>query len=247
MDKKLTGKVAIITGSSRGIGKALAVQLASLGAKVVINYSNNPDKANIVVNEIQENGGEAIAIKADISKVSDIENLFIETINVFGKVDILINNAGIMINKSILDATEEDFDTIFSINTKGTFFACKQAMKYMENNGRIVNLSSSVIGQMFPNYSMYAGTKGAVEQFTRQLAKEFGTKNITINAVAPGPVNTELFNVDKTEQQIEGLKRMNAFNRLGEPEDIANVLEFLVCEQSQWVTGQTIRVNGGFI
>ena len=152
-----------------------------------------------------------------------------------------------MINKPISDITEADFDKQFAVNVKGTFFACQQAMKHMENNGRIVNFSTSVTGQMFPAYSVYAGTKVAVEQFTRQLAKEFGSKQITINAVAPGPVNTELFNIGKTEQQIEGMKKMNAFGRLGEPEDIANVIEFLVSDKSKWITGQTIRVNGGFI
>jgi len=173
--------------------------------------------------------------------------LFTKTIDEFSKVDILINNAGLMITKPLLEVTEDDFDKQFAVNVKGTFFACQQALKHMENNGRIVNFSTSVAGQMFPAYSAYAGTKGAVEQFTRQLAKEFGSKQITINAVAPGPVNTELFKIGKTEQQIDAMKKMNAFGRIGEPEDIANVIEFLVSDKSQWVTGQTLRVNGGFI
>jgi len=245
--KILEGKVAIITGSSRGIGRVIAEQLADLGAKVVINYSSSHQKAEEVVEGIIQKGGKAIALQSDISKVSDVEELFTKTIDKLGKVDILINNAGLMINKPLADVTEADFDKQFAVNVKGTLFACQQAMKYMENNGRIVNFSTSVTGQMFPTYSVYAGTKGAVEQLTRQLAKEFGFKQITINAVAPGPVNTELFNLGKTEQQIEGMKKMNAFGRLGEPEDIANVIEFLVSDKSQWVTGQTLRVNGGFI
>lgn len=245
--KILEGKVAIITGSSRGIGRVIAEQLAYLGAEVVINYSSSPQKAEEVVEGIIQKGGKAIALQADISKLSDVEELFTKTIDKFGKVDILINNAGLMINKPLTDITEADFDKQFAVNVKGTFFACQQAMKHMENNGRIVNFSTSVTGQMFPAYSVYAGTKGAIEQFTRQLAKEFGSKQITINAVAPGPVNTELFNIGKTEQQMEGMKKMNAFGRLGEPEDIANVIEFLVSDKSKWITGQTIRVNGGFI
>ncbi|MBE2978132.1 SDR family oxidoreductase [Priestia megaterium] len=245
--KLLEGKVAIITGASRGIGRKVAEQLADLGAKVTINYSSSPDKAEEVVKEIQDKGGKAIAIQADISQIDDIERLFLETISAFEKVDILINNAGIMINKPLTEVTEADYDKQFSLNVKGTFFACQQAMKYMEEEGHIVNISTSVNGQMFPTYSVYSGTKGAVEQFTRQLAKEFGPKKITINAVAPGPVDTELFSVGKTEQQIEGMKKMNAFGRLGEPEDISNVIEFLVSEKSKWVTGQTLRVNGGFI
>ncbi|TKH45929.1 3-ketoacyl-ACP reductase [Paenibacillus terrae] len=245
--KHLDGKTAIITGSSRGIGRAIAEQLADLGANVVINYASSPDKAQEVVEGIIQKGGKAIALHADLGKMGDIEALFTNTITEFGRVDILVNNAGLMITKPLADVTEADFDKQFALNVKGTFFACQQAMKHMENYGRIVNISTSVIGQMFPSYSVYAGTKGAVEQFTRQLAKEFGSKQITINAVAPGPVNTELFQAGKTEQQIEGMKKMNAMGRLGEPEDIADVIEFLVSAKSQWVTGQTIRVNGGFI
>jgi 3-oxoacyl-[acyl-carrier protein] reductase len=245
--KILDGKVAIITGSSRGIGRVVAEQLADLGANVVINYSSNCQKADEVVESITKKGGKAVALQADLSKLNAVKELFTKTIDKFGRLDILINNAGLMIIKPLLDITEDDFDKQFAVNVKGTFFACQQAMKYMENKGRIVNFSTSVAGQMFPTYSAYAGTKGAVEQFTRQLAKEFGSKQITINAVAPGPVNTELFRVGKTDQQIDAMKKMNAFGRIGEPEDIADVIEFLVSDKSQWVTGQILRVNGGFI
>ncbi|MCY8997107.1 MULTISPECIES: SDR family oxidoreductase [Bacillus] len=245
--ERVKGKTAIVTGASRGIGRAIAEQLADLGIKVAVNYSSSPEKAEEVVEGIKKKGGEAVAIQADLSRVAGVESLFTKTIEAFGKVDILINNAGVNIYQPIEKVTEEDFDKQFNLNVKGTFFACQQAMKYMEEKGRIINFSTSVVGQMFPTYSVYAGTKGAVEQFTRQLAKELAVKQITINAVAPGPVNTELFTVGKTEQQIEGLKKTIALGRIGEPEDIANVIEFLVSEKSQWITGQTIRVNGGFI
>lgn len=245
--KKLAGKVAIVTGSSRGIGRAIAEQLAELGADVVINYASSPDKAEQVADIARQKGVRAITVQTDLARKEDVERLFSETISQLGKVDILINNAGIMKTTPLADVTEEEFDQQFAINVKGTFFACQQALKHMEEQGRIVNFSTSVTGQMFPGYSVYAGTKGAVEQITRQLAKEFGSRQITINAVAPGPVNTELFSVGKTEQQLEGLRKMNAFGRLGEPEDIANVISFLVSEESQWVTGQTLRANGGFI
>lgn len=246
MSLNLDGKAAIITGASRGIGRTIAEQLAGLGAYTVVNYSGSREKATEVVETIIKNGGKAIAVQADVSKVSDIERLFAETIAKFGKVDILVNNAGIMVNKPIAEVTEEDFDKHFLINVKGTYFACQQAMKYMQNNGRIVNFSTSVVGSMFPAYSVYAATKGAVEQITRQLAKEFGTKGITINAIAPGPVKTELFVKGKTEQQIDAMSKMNSFNRLGEPEDIADVIELLVSEKAHWITGQTLRANGGF-
>ncbi len=146
-------------------------------------------------------GRRSCSYQADLSRVAGVESLFTKTIEAFGKVDILINNAGVNIYQPIEKVTEEDFDKQFNLNAKGTFFACQQAMKYMEEKGRIINFSTSVVGQMFPTYSVYAGTKGAVEQFTRQLAKELAVKQITINAVAPGPVNTELFTVGKTEQR----------------------------------------------
>ncbi|MCZ8520330.1 MULTISPECIES: SDR family oxidoreductase [Paenibacillus] len=243
----LQGKTAIVTGSSRGIGRTIAEQLAGLGARVVINYANSPHKAAEVVQAIKHNGGEAAAVQADLSRPAEVEALFAAALEHFGQVDILVNNAGMLKIQPLQEVTEEDFDKQFLLNAKGTFFACQQAMKHMEERGRIINFSTSVTGHMFPDYSVYAGTKGAVEQFTRQLAKEFAVKQITINAVAPGPVNTELFLEGKTEVQIEGLKRSIALGRIGEPEDIANVIEFLVSEQSQWITGQTIRVNGGLI
>ncbi|MGV7118946.1 SDR family oxidoreductase [Paenibacillus kyungheensis] len=247
METILAGKVALVTGASRGIGREIAQQLAAHGAKVIVNYTSSPDKAAEVVEAIKQAGGEATAVQADISQLTELEQLFQSTLSTYGKLDILVNNAGVMKTQSITEVTEEDFEQQFGINVKGTFFACQQAALHMEPNGRIINFSTSVVGQMFPGYSVYAGTKGAVEQFTRQLAKEFGKKGITINAVAPGPVNTELFTVGKTEQQIEGLRNMNSFGRLGEPDDIAGVVLFLASESSKWVTGQTLRANGGFI
>lgn len=245
--KNLTGKVAIVTGASRGIGSAIAKQLAGLGAKVVVNYSNSAPQAAQVVQEIIDAGGVAVAIQADVSKLADVERLFTDSLAQFGKIDILINNAGVILYKLLADVTEADYDRLFGINVKGTYFACQQAMKHMANGGRIVNFSTSVVGAMLPTYSVYAATKGAVEQISRQLAKEFGPKNITINTLSPGPVRTELFSADKTEEQMAAIAKMNAFGRLGEPEDIANVISFLVSDQSGWVTGQTLRVNGGYV
>jgi len=247
MDQALVGKIALVTGASRGMGKQIAEDLARHGAKVVVNYASSPAKAEEVVAGIVQRGGEAVAIQADISQVTEVERLFRETLEAFGGVDILVNNAGVMITKPLLQTTEEDFDKQFAINVKGTFFAIQQAAKHMREGGRIINFSTSVAGQMFPAYSTYAGTKGAVEQFTRQLAKELGPKGITINAVAPGPVNTELFTIGKSEEQIKAVGSMNAFGRIGEPEDISDVVLFLASEQSRWVTGQTLRANGGFI
>ncbi|MEK5029900.1 SDR family oxidoreductase [Paenibacillus sp. FSL R7-0302] len=240
------GKVAIVTGASRGIGRQIAIQLAGLGIKVAVNYSSNRGKAEEVVQIIKESGGEAIAVQGDVSKVSEVEALFSETIGQFGRVDILVNNAGIMDCVPIADVTEEMFDRQFAVNVKGTYFACQQAMKHMERGGTIINFSTSVSGAMLPTYSVYAATKGAVEQLTRQLAKEFGAKDIVVNCVAPGQVSTELFLNGKSDELVDSFRRMNAFGRLGEPEDIANVIDLLVSDKARWITGQTIRVNGGF-
>ncbi|MEH7590118.1 SDR family oxidoreductase [Priestia megaterium] len=242
----LNGKVAIVTGASRGIGRQVAIQLAQSGAKVAVNYSSNREKADEVVMTIEKFGGQAVAIQADVSKVSEVTALFSKTLEEFGRVDILINNAGIMENYTIADVTEEIFDRHFALNVKGTYFACQQAMKHMEKGGTIVNFSTSVSGAMLPTYSVYAATKGAVEQLTRQLAKEFGPKEIVINCIAPGQVATELFLNGKSPELVDTFRRMNAFGRLGEPEDIANTLELLVSDKARWITGQTIRVNGGF-
>ncbi|MDQ1914233.1 SDR family oxidoreductase [Paenibacillus sp. GD4] len=242
----LNGKVAMITGASRGIGRQVALQLSQAGAKVVVNYSSNSEKAGEVVKRIEQSGGEAVAIRADVSKVSEVEALFSETLERFASVDILVNNAGTMECTAIADVTEEMFDRQFAINVKGTYFACQQAMKHMAKGGTIINFSTSISGAMLPTYSVYAATKGAVEQLTRQLAKEFGPKDIVINCIAPGQVSTELFLNGKSEELIDSYRRMNAFGRLGEPEDIANVIELLVSDKARWITGQTIRVNGGF-
>ncbi|MFX4302285.1 SDR family oxidoreductase [Alicyclobacillus tolerans] len=244
---KTSEKVAIVTGSSKGIGRSIAMQLASAGTKVVINYLTNRVVAERVVEEIEQTGGEAIAIRANVGKVAEVESLFKETIVHFGRVDVLVNNAGIMLTKPFLEITEDEYDRQMDVNVKGTFFAAQQAARHMREGGRIINFSTSVTRQMFPTYSAYAATKGAVEQITRQLAKELGPKGITINAIAPGPVNTDLFTEGKTQEQIAAVGKANAFGRIGEPKDIADVVLFLASEASQWVTGQTIFVNGGFI
>ncbi|MBB3126917.1 3-oxoacyl-[acyl-carrier protein] reductase [Paenibacillus rhizosphaerae] len=242
----LNGKVAIVTGASRGIGRQIALQLAEAGAKVVVNYISNEAKADELVKSIEQAGGEAAAIRANVGKLSEVEALFTKTLERFGHVDILVNNAGIMEVATIADVTEELFDRNFDINVKGTYFACQQANLHMAQGGTIINFSTSVAGAMLPGYSIYAATKGAVEQITRQLAKEFGPKGITINTIAPGQVATELFLNGKSEELIDSYRRMNAFGRLGEVEDIANAVELLVSDKSRWITGQTIRVNGGF-
>jgi 3-oxoacyl-[acyl-carrier protein] reductase len=243
--KDLNNKVAIITGSSRGIGSAIATRLAQDGATVVINYSHSGDKAEASVREIEQQGGKAIALQADVSKVKDLESLFDQTIEQLGKVDILVNCAGINVYKPMIEVTEEDFDRIVAINVKGTYFACQQAVKKMADGGRIINISSTTTAMMLPTYSAYVATKGAVEQISRVLCKEVGDRGITVNIVSPGPTDTPLFRQGKTEEQIERFGSMAALGRIGQVEDIADAVAFFCTDDARWITGQNIRVNGG--
>jgi 3-oxoacyl-[acyl-carrier protein] reductase len=242
----LKDKVIIVTGSSKGIGATIAKTLARQGAKLIINYAGGQKEAENIVAEINANNQQAIAVQADVSKSSDVKRLFDEAISAFGKVDILINNAGIAIYKFIKDTTDEDFNRIFDINVKGVFNTMREASIRLADNGRIINLSSSVTRLMLPTYATYSATKSAVEQMTKVFAKEMGSRGITVNSVSPGPVNTELFTQGKTEETINRLASMSAFNRIGEPIDIANVISFLASDNSQWITAQNIGVNGGF-
>jgi 3-oxoacyl-[acyl-carrier protein] reductase len=243
---KLKDKVAIVTGSSRGIGAQIAETLSKSGAKVVVNYLNNRVAAEQVVARIQSNGGDAIVKKADVGKTDEVKALFDTVIAKFGKVDILINNAGIAIYKIVKDTTDCDFDRIFNINVKGVFNTLRESATRMENGGRIVNVSSTVTRVMLPTYGVYSATKAAVEQLTRVFAKEVGQRAITVNSISPGPTNTDLFTRGKTEETIKQLASMAALGRIGEPEDIARVVLFLVSDEAAWITAQNIGANGGF-
>jgi 3-oxoacyl-[acyl-carrier protein] reductase len=243
-NETLKGKIALVTGASRGIGRAIAERLARSGASIAVNYSRNASEAEKVVAAIKAAGGNAIAIQADIARVPDITRLFDQTIAHFGRLDILVNNAGIIVVKPVSATTEEDFDRIIAVNVKGVFFACQQAANRLADGGRIINLSSSTTARLLPAYGAYVATKGAVEQLTRSLSKEVGARGITVNAISPGPTETELFLNDKTPEQIDFFSKQSDFGRLGRPDDIADAVAFLASDDSRWISGQNIRANG---
>ncbi len=240
-------RCAIVTGSSRGIGAAVAERLARDGFAVVINYAGGAQAADALAAKIKAAGGQAIAVQADVSVPAAITALFDRARDTFGGVDVLVNNAGIMKLKPVVETEDALFDQHIAINLKGTFNGLREASRRLRDGGRIVSFSSSVVGLYQPTYAVYAATKGAVEAMTHILAKELGRRGITVNTVAPGPVATELFLGDKSEEQIAAVTKMIPLGRLGEPEDIARVVAFLVGPDGGWVNGQVLRANGGVV
>lgn len=243
--RTLKGKVAVITGSSKGIGRAIAHELAKDGAKVVVNYSGNQSAADEVVAGIIGKGGEALAVKADVSQKTEVVRLFDESIAHFGKIDIWINNAGVMLNGLIKDLPEDLLDKQIDINFKGIFYSLQQAATKLADNGSIINLSSTVTRTIFPTYGVYSATKAAVEQMSRVFAKEVGSRGINVNCVLPGPTATDLFLDGKSEALIAQIASSNAFQRLGAPDDIARVVAFLASDEAKWISGQSLGANGG--
>jgi 3-oxoacyl-[acyl-carrier protein] reductase len=241
------GKVAIVTGASRGIGASIAKRLASEGFSVVVNYASGAAEAQVVVDEIRATGGRAEAIQADVSAPAQVAALFDQAAALFSGVDVLVNNAGVM-QTGLVPLSETDdalFDRIVDTNLKGTFNTLRVAAKKVRAGGRIVNFSSSVTMLAMPGYSVYAATKSAVETMTLIFAKELRGRSITVNAVAPGPTATALFLTGKSQEQIDYLSKMPPMGRLGQPEDIAAVVSFLVGPDGGWVDGQTLAANGG--
>lgn len=243
--KNLSNKVILVTGASRGIGAAIAGKLAGAGAKVIVNYAGGKDAAEAVVAEIESAGGEAIAIQADVSKADNVKTLFDNAIARYGRIDVLVNNAGIMITKPIKDTTDEDFSRQFDINVKGVFNTLREAATKLAENGSIINFSTSVNRIMLPGYATYVATKAAVEQLTRVFSKEVGSRGINVNSVSPGPTNTELFTNGKPQEVIDRLASLSPFNRIGEPNDIAEMVLFLASDNAKWINAQNIGVNGG--
>ena len=242
-----TQRCAIVTGSSKGIGAAVVERLARDGFSVVINYSRGAEAAEALVAKIKAAGSQAAAVQADVSDPAAITALFDRATEAFGGVDVLVNNAGIMKLKPVAETEDAAFDQHVAINLKGTFNGLREAARRMRDGGRIVSFSSSVVGLYQPTYAAYAATKAGVEAMSHILAKELGKRGITVNVVAPGPVSTELFLGDKSEEQVAAVKKMIPLGRLGEPEDIARVVAFLAGPDGGWVNGQVLRANGGIV
>lgn len=235
--------MAVITGGSKGIGRAAAIEIASQGAAVVVNYNSDSKAADEVVSQI--GADRALAVKADASSVSGVESLVKRTVAKFGKIDILIPNAGILPMKDLEGTTEADFDRCMSINVKGPYFLCQKALPYMAEGSRIVLVSTTLCAAstVTPNYLLYLTSKGAIEQMTRVLAKQLGPKKIAVNAIAPGPTATELFLEGKPENVIKTIAGFSPQNRLGQPEEMAEAIRYLA--STSWMSGQVVRVNGG--
>jgi len=246
-ERLLKGKVAIITGSTRNLGRAIAERLAGMGADIVINHHGESRRveAEQAADALRTYDGQVLIEKADVSQPDDVKRLFGHTIERLGRVDILINNAGLIVKKPLAETTDEDFDRCFAVNTKAKFLTMREAARCMENDGRIVNIITTIVAATIPFYSVYAGSKGAVEHFTKGLAKEVGGRGITVNCVAPGPLNTSFYYPVEDEESIAIAKRLSVANRLGEIDEVVPLIAFLCSPEARWITAQTIRVNGG--
>lgn len=246
--KKLAGKVAVVTGASKGIGAAIAKQLAANGASVIVNYASSKSGADKVVAEIASVGGKAIAVQADVAKLTDIERLFAETKKAFGRLDILVNNAGVYEFAPLDGITEVHFRKQFDLNVLGLLFTSQAAVKLFDSaGGSIVNISSIVSTLAFPNAAVYSGTKGAVDAITRSLATELGPRKIRVNAIRPGMVETEgthAAGIEESEMKKQVLAG-TPLGRLGQPDDIAGAAVFLASSESSWITGETLVIAGG--
>jgi 3-oxoacyl-[acyl-carrier protein] reductase len=239
--------VAIVTGASRGIGAAIAQRLARDGFTVVVNYAGDAQAAAAVASNIEAAGGRALTAQADVADPAAVRRLFDAAETAFGGVDVLVNNAGVLQQAPLIDADDAQYDRVLDINLKGSFNTMREAGHRLREGGRIINFSSSLVGTLLPTYGVYVASKAAVEAMTHILSKELRGRRITVNAVAPGPTATELFLKGKPDALVEQLAKAAPLERLGTPEDIANVVAFLAGPDGSWVNGQVLRANGGMI
>jgi len=252
----LADKVALVTGAGRGIGREMALELGRRGAKVIVNYANSAESADEVVQMIKKSGSDAAAIKANVSEVDQIVSLFAEAVKVFGKLDIVCSNSGVVSFGHVKDVTPEEFDRVFTINTRGQFFVAREAYKHLEVGGRLI-LMGSITGQAkgVPKHAVYSGSKGAIETFVRCMAVDFGDKKITVNAVAPGGIKTDMYHA-VCREYIPGGTEMNneevdeyaatwsPLGRVGLPIDVARIVCFLASQDGEWINGKVLGVDG---
>ena len=248
---KLESKVAIVTGGSGGIGEAICLRLAKEGAKIVINYRSHPDKARDTKEKVEQAGSSAEIIKADLSKVEEINNLVAESIDRFGKVDILVNSAGLEKRADFWDVTEADYDLVMNVNLKAVFFTTQAVVKHFKetnNQGRIINISSVHEELPFPHFTTYCASKGGVKMITRNLSVELGPMGITINNVALGAIATEInHDLLNNPEQLKKVTQNIPLGRMGEPEDVSGIVAFLASDEAKYITGSTFYVDGGLL
>ncbi|MGJ3242869.1 MAG: SDR family oxidoreductase [Opitutales bacterium] len=248
-NKDLKGKVAVIFGAAKNMGRAFAVSLASRGASVVIHYRSTSSEADAheTAKLVEGAGGKSLIVSGDLATSYTVTEIFSEVKSELGRVDFVINCAGVVIKKPFVEYTDEDFERSFDANAKAAFFVMREAAKCIEDNGRIVSLGTSLLGAFTGYYGVYAGSKAPLEDFTRALAKEIGSRGVTVNVVAPGPVDTAFFHGQETPETVAYLSSASVANRLGKIEDIVPMIDFLCSSGSAWVTGQILFVNGGFV
>jgi 3-oxoacyl-[acyl-carrier protein] reductase len=250
MSLSLKGKTALVTGSSRGIGRAIAERLAAEGATVVVNYTRDERSAKELVGKITDRGGKAVAIKADVAKTAEVRRLYDEAEKAVGKLDIVVANAAVFLGKALIESTEEDYDYVFNVNTRGVFFTLQEAGRRVRDGGRIIVVSTGGTRMFFGNASLYIGSKGAIEQFARALSRELGPRNVTVNILSPGFTETDMFNKAADElgrDQIRAGAGLSPFNRIGTSEEVADVAGFLASDAARWVTGQNVQAGGGVV
>ncbi|MEN4922367.1 SDR family oxidoreductase [Achromobacter spanius] len=245
MNDQAPQRVALVTGGSRGIGAAIVHRLAADGFAVAINYAASAAQAEALADEIRQAGGRALAVRADVSTPAQVRAMFEAVEAGLGRIDVLVNSAGVLQVQPLAETSDELYDQTFDINTRGTFNTLREAAARLADGGSIVNVSSTTVALNLPGYSVYIASKAAVESFTQVFAKELRGRRIRVNAVAPGPVATALFFKGKSPELIEHYAKMPPLERLGQPDDIAGIVSFLAGSDSGWVNGQILRANGG--
>ena len=248
-ERQLEGKVAIITGARANLGRGFAAALARHGADIVVHYHRETtrNQAEETAKLVEDQGAKAALVSGDLGKAETVKQTFDTAFENFGRLDILVNNAGAIVKKAIAEVTDEELERMININTRGTFYCMREAARRIADNGRIINIGTSLLAGMTPNYSAYAGTKATMEEITRMGARELGDRGITVNTISPGPVDTPFFHSQENPEITKFAAKLSVAGRLGQISDIVPLVEFLALPSSQWITGQTIWINGGYL